>query len=120
MTGVGVVRMVLQPPPGYPAARSLVVVMAMRPVHPASPMFAPYAELRQLAETRIALSGFSKQHLGDLLLRSKELRHRGVDRIQHNALCFLFERSSGGAVQVDPMKPVLKAPGTKRLKLKYD
>jgi len=26
----------------------------------------------------------------------------------------------GEAVQVDPMKPTLKAPGTKRLKLKYD
>ena len=27
---------------------------------------------------------------------------------------------SGRAVQVGPMKPMLKAPGTKRLKLKYD
>ena len=27
---------------------------------------------------------------------------------------------NGGAVQVDPMKPTLKPPGTKRLKLKYD
>ena len=26
----------------------------------------------------------------------------------------------GGAVQVDPIKPMLKVPGTKRLKLKYD
>jgi len=26
----------------------------------------------------------------------------------------------GRAVQVDPIKPTLKAPGTKRLKLKYD
>jgi hypothetical protein len=26
----------------------------------------------------------------------------------------------GRAVQVDPMKPMLKAPGTKRLKLNYD
>jgi len=26
----------------------------------------------------------------------------------------------GEAVQVDPIKPTLKAPGTKRLKLKYD
>ncbi len=26
---------------------------------------------------------------------TKELRARGVDRIQHNALCFLYERSSG-------------------------
>jgi hypothetical protein len=26
----------------------------------------------------------------------------------------------GGAVQVDPVKPTLKAPGTKRLKLKCD
>ena len=26
----------------------------------------------------------------------------------------------GGAVQVDPMRPTLKPPGTKRLKLKYD
>ena len=26
----------------------------------------------------------------------------------------------GGAVQVDPMKPVLKAPGAKHLKLTYD
>ncbi len=26
----------------------------------------------------------------------------------------------GKAVQVDPIKPTLKAPGTKRLKLKYD
>jgi hypothetical protein len=26
----------------------------------------------------------------------------------------------GRAVQVDPMKPTLKAPGTKRLKLKHD
>jgi len=26
----------------------------------------------------------------------------------------------GNAVQVDPMKPTLKAPGTERLKLKYD
>jgi len=26
----------------------------------------------------------------------------------------------GEAVQVEPMKPMLKAPGTKRLKLKYD
>ena len=26
----------------------------------------------------------------------------------------------GRAVQVDPMKPKLKAPGTKRLKLNYD
>jgi hypothetical protein len=29
-------------------------------------------------------------------------------------------RHLGGAVQVDPMKPKLKAPGTDRLKLKYD
>ena len=27
---------------------------------------------------------------------------------------------NGRAVQVDPIKPTLKAPGTKRLKLKYD
>jgi hypothetical protein len=27
---------------------------------------------------------------------------------------------SGKAVQVDPIKPTLKAPGTKRLKLQYD
>jgi len=26
----------------------------------------------------------------------------------------------GSAVQVDPIKPMLKAPGTKRLKLRYD
>jgi hypothetical protein len=26
----------------------------------------------------------------------------------------------GEAVQVDPIKPTLKAPGTKRLNLKYD
>ena len=26
----------------------------------------------------------------------------------------------GSAVQVDPIKPTLKPPGTKRLKLKYD
>jgi hypothetical protein len=29
-------------------------------------------------------------------------------------------RSLGRAVQVDPIKPTLKAPGTKRLKLKHD
>ena len=29
-------------------------------------------------------------------------------------------RAQGRAVQVDPIKPTLKAPGTKRLKLKYD
>ena len=29
-------------------------------------------------------------------------------------------RGRGRAVQVDPMKPVLKAPGTERLMLKYD
>jgi len=29
-------------------------------------------------------------------------------------------RRHGGAVQVDPIRPKLKAPGTKRLKLKYD
>ena len=29
-------------------------------------------------------------------------------------------RAPGGAVQVDPMKPKLKPPGTKRLKLKCD
>jgi hypothetical protein len=29
--GVGVVRMLLQPPAGYPGVRNLVVVMAMRP-----------------------------------------------------------------------------------------
>ena len=29
-------------------------------------------------------------------------------------------RLHGRAVQVDPIKPTLKAPGTKRLKLKYD
>jgi len=28
--------------------------------------------------------------------------------------------AQGGAVQVDPMKPMLKAPGTKRLNLQYD
>ena len=29
-------------------------------------------------------------------------------------------RGPGRAVQVDPIKPMLKAPGAKRLKLKYD
>ena len=29
-------------------------------------------------------------------------------------------RAQGRAVQVEPMKPILKPPGTKRLKLKYD
>ena len=29
-------------------------------------------------------------------------------------------QSRGRAVQVDPVKPTLKAPGTKRLKLEYD
>jgi hypothetical protein len=28
--------------------------------------------------------------------------------------------NTGEAVQVEPMKPMLKAPGTERLKLKYD
>ena len=30
------------------------------------------------------------------------------------------QRVHGWAVQVDPIRPTLKAPGTKRLKLKYD
>jgi len=30
------------------------------------------------------------------------------------------QRAQGRAVQVDPIKPALKAPGTERLKLKYD
>jgi hypothetical protein len=29
-------------------------------------------------------------------------------------------QGQGGAVQVDPMNPMLKPPGTKHLKLKYD
>ena len=32
-------------------------------------------------------------------------------------LCMCYD---GEAVQVDPMKPTLKAPGATRLKLKYD
>ena len=31
-----------------------------------------------------------------------------------------MERVPGRAVQVDPIKPKLKPPGTKRLKLEYD
>ena len=31
-----------------------------------------------------------------------------------------FQKLLGRAVQVEPMKPLLKPPGTKRLKLKYD
>jgi len=33
---------------------------------------------------------------------------------------YTFHRTPGRAVQVDPIKPTLKAPGTKRLKLGYD
>jgi len=40
-----------------------------------------------------------RYNLGELLLKTGELRARGVDRIQHNALCFLFERSSGNFMQ---------------------
>ena len=32
----------------------------------------------------------------------------------------VLRRRLGRAVQVDPIKPMLKAPGTKRLKLKYN
>jgi len=52
VTGVGVIRMLVQPPPGCPSVRNLVVVMAMRPVTPTSPMFAPYTELRDLVGRR--------------------------------------------------------------------
>jgi hypothetical protein len=35
--------------------------------------------------------------------------------------CDIFDNAEHGeAVQVDPIKPTVKAPGTKRLKLKYD
>jgi hypothetical protein len=43
--------------------------------------------------------------------------HRG-DVPQHRAR--LLRRARGGAVQLDPIKHTLKAPGTERLKLKYD
>jgi len=42
------------------------------------------------------------------LQRRRHLHHRHPGPLQ------------GEAMQVDPMKPTLKAPGTKRLKLKYD
>jgi len=45
-----------------------------------------------------------------------------VDKANHNgetALYIAAENGHGRAVQVKPMKPMLKAPGTKRLKLKY-
>jgi len=34
--------------------------------------------------------------------------------------CVLFGEALGGAVQVDPMRPMLKPPRTKHLKLKCD
>jgi hypothetical protein len=48
-----------------------------------------------LADARIVLSGLSREQLCDQLLKSEELRKRGVDKIGHTALCFLHERSSG-------------------------
>jgi hypothetical protein len=33
---------------------------------------------------------------------------------------YAFPKSPGRAVQVDPIKPLLKLPETKRLNLKYD
>jgi len=40
--------------------------------------------------------------------------------IQSASACSLSDMSHGRAVQVDPIKPALKAPGTKRLELIYD
>ena len=103
--GIDVVRHLLQPPlgtypftekPFFPKVRNLVVVMAMRPVPHSSSTF---TSLRSVADTRIMLSGLSRDQLCGELLKSKELRKRGVDRIGHTALCFLHERSSGNCRQ---------------------
>ena len=46
---------------------------------------------------------------------------RGPRRAPHvRQLLVLQRRQHGEAVQLDPIKSTLKAPGTKRLKLKYD
>jgi hypothetical protein len=51
------------------------------------------------------------------LPRGDREEERGYLRRGHGHLLHL---PHGEAVQVDPIKPKLKAPGTKRLKLKYD
>lgn len=103
--GMDTVRCLLQPPQGsypyttapfFPAVPNLVVVMALRPLPHASPTFKThYAGLRDLADERIVLSGLSRKQLGNQLLQSEELRLKGVRKINHKALCFLHERSSG-------------------------
>ena len=45
---------------------------------------------------------------------------RGDRRGRQAVVAGLKRRHRGKAVQVEPMKPTLKAPGTKRLTLKYD
>lgn len=107
--GMDTVRCLLQPLPGFypyttapffPAVPNLVVVMALRPVPHASPTFKThYAGLRDLADELIVLSGLSREQLGNQLLQSEELRSRGVQKINHKALCFLHERSSGNFKQ---------------------
>jgi len=42
------------------------------------------------------------------------------EEAEEKARIAAFRASLGGAVHVEPMKPMLKAPGIKRLKLKYD
>jgi hypothetical protein len=40
--------------------------------------------------------------------------------VDHGKRLRFLMAKQGRAVQVDPIKPTLKAPGTKRLKLEYD
>jgi len=46
-------------------------------------------------------------------------KKQGVRFVFTDGSRFIF-RLSGKALQVEPMKPVSKAPGTKRLNVKYD
>ena len=48
-----------------------------------------------------------------------EIFHAGAGAVLRDAHQ-VQDRAQGRAVQVDPMTPKLKAPGTKRLKLEYD
>ena len=63
----------------------------------------------------------SRNHLrGTLSSALGSMRRLRVLQLRANAIAGKLPGELGRAVQVDPMKPKLRPPGTKRLKLEYD
>ena len=52
--------------------------------------------------------------------RYRKAADAGVDQAAVNLASFYMVGRGGRALQLDPIKPMLKAPATKRLKLEYD